>query len=125
MSLQHIKTCHLLTYGAGPGCCDCGAYRRAKERKMEIKVTNNDAWKIAVKAGHSMNTTVAAIRALLTIEWSRNGGGTYSCPGCGGWTFSRKRHDNPKCPVDAALTSAGFTTFEMREAARRTVEKEV
>lgn len=53
--------------------------------------------------------------ALLSIEWQHNGGGTYTCQGCGGWAFN-KIH-NKDCLVDKALTALGYPTPETRNKA--------
>ena len=55
----------------------------------------------------------AAIRALLTVEWEQNGGGTFTCHGCGGWTFDPTSH-NEDCTVDAALNAFGLVTARLR-----------
>jgi len=65
-----------------------------------------------------------ALRALLSIEWKVNGGGTYTCPGCGSWTFSCANHANPDCLVDAALTAAGYPDKGSREAASQVLRDE-
>jgi hypothetical protein len=53
-----------------------------------------------------------ARKALLSIEWVQNGGGTFSCQGCGGWTF-RPIH-NSDCLVDLALSALGLKTAQAR-----------
>ena len=63
------------------------------------------------------------VRALLAIEWHQNGGGTFTCPGCGGWTFGRV-HDRKDCKVDGALKAAGYATMEQRDAARRRIDEQ-
>lgn len=64
------------------------------------------------------------VKALLSVEWSKNGGGTLTCRGCGSWTFT-PRHVSPEqtmdkvgCYVDEALTAAGYPDHESREAGR-------
>jgi hypothetical protein len=67
-------------------------------------------------------------KALLSIEWHRNGGGTLTCQGCGSWTF-RPTHVRPEqtldgagCWVDEALTAAGYPDHDSREAGRRRID---
>jgi hypothetical protein len=54
------------------------------------------------------------VEALLQIEWQQNGGGTWTCHGCGNWEFQRI-HRNSSCPVDRALNALGYTTRENRD----------
>jgi hypothetical protein len=59
--------------------------------------------------------------ALLTVEWSMNGGGTWTCRGCNEpWTFDPTRHEKG-CSVDAALIELGYPDRKSREAARRDI----
>ncbi len=64
-----------------------------------------------------------AIKALLHIEWHRNGGGTLTCVGCGSWTFNAT-HSNPSCLIDKALKAAGYPDQPSRDAARREIDVE-
>lgn len=77
----------------------------------------------------------ALVRALLAVEWrgqpfrsefsggpDADGNNAYHgvarvdrCPQC---TGNRWKH-GPDCPLDAALTAAGFDTAEKRDAARK------
>jgi hypothetical protein len=70
------------------------------------------------------------VKALLSIEWQHNGGGTLTCSGCGSWTF-RPVHVRPEntldkvgCYVDEALTAAGYPDQESREAGRAVIARE-
>jgi hypothetical protein len=70
------------------------------------------------------------LKALLSIEWRRNGGGTLTCEGCGSWTFQpvHRKAENTLlgfgCLVDEALTAAGYPDQASRDAARDIVERE-
>ena len=54
------------------------------------------------------------LEALLLVEWHQNGGGTWTCPGCGGWEFQRV-HRNDECRINRALNALGYTTRERRD----------
>lgn len=69
------------------------------------------------------------VRALLAVEWGGvQIGQVHHCPACGGaerhcYDFDgclmREDVDStPGCPLDAALTAAGFPTQESRDEAR-------
>ena len=61
-------------------------------------------------------------KALLCVEWTRNGGGTFTCLGCTlPWDFQRTHTDD--CLVDQALTALGLTTREERDKALAKVVK--
>lgn len=67
------------------------------------------------------------VKALLSVEWRKNGGGTITCPGCGSWTFN-PRHVRPEqtmdkigCYIDEALTAAGYPDHDSREAGRQII----
>jgi hypothetical protein len=70
------------------------------------------------------------VKALLSIEWHRNGGGTLTCQGCGSWTFSpihvkpTQTMDRVGCYVDEALTRAGYPDHESREHGRSLIRAE-
>jgi len=64
----------------------------------------------------------ALVRALLAVEWDDYEG----CPCCPSCNEARdgNGHDSGACPVDAALTRAGFPDAASRDAARaRMAEK--
>jgi hypothetical protein len=63
----------------------------------------------------------AMVRALLRVEWADERRGLDGCPGCD--TVAPDRGDgtgehDPSCPLDAALTQAGFPDQPSRDAAR-------
>lgn len=63
------------------------------------------------------------LRVLLQVEWE--GGdcaGTSVCPACAADKYPENRRRHDACPLDAALTAAGFPDQASREAARERVK---
>ena len=130
----HCRDCDCV-FSVGHGLTECSArsIRNGGEHTTEkleactgcpdAPPQKHAAWCPKQEPSRERDDAVAMSRkALLSVEWTRNDGGTFTCLGCARpWDIQRTHTDD--CLVDKALTALGLDTREERDKALAKVVK--